>query len=1110
MPQPERGFVRVGLQLAIAAAGLVLYLATLNRWLTFSSLPLATEIGDWRWQPTLQQPVLFLLTWPIRWLPASWMPPALNVFAAVCASVTLALLARSVALLPRENLLEGKSGPAHGEQRVPTFRSAWVPPVLAALALGLQLTFWENATGAPGEMVELLLFAAAVWCLLEYRSDQRSCWMDRASFVCGIALANSWAIAGFLPLMAVALIWSTRLRFFNVRFLQHIEASAWKKALPALASDSRFFLRMVLLGLAGLSLMLLLPLLTGLSPDSPLSFWQALRDVAGSYETILLLLAKVFRYHKEVALLLVAVSLFPVLVLSIRWRHFSAQDSTHRLDLVSLIFYAAHAFLLVLCISVTFDPPFSPRRLSPQFGIPLPLLPLYYLNALSLGYYSDFFLRISRRSAGRRRPLLRALRWTVPKLAYAVLGLMLVGLLGKNLPTIRVANGGQLKQYAGFMAESLPAEGAVVCSSDVARLALLQASLDCNGKAGRYVAVDANALPSERYRAWLRRRYPKRWAEPVVAPMPGAPVRPASLNSSLDLPGIFRLLASLAQSNRVCCLEANYGLLAEQFYLRPHDLVYELKAYPPGALSGPPLTAQELSESEAFWKRVIAKGVDPLARVLHDAEQPPPGLAAWLMRRAHVTQPLPDVVRVLARWYSGALNGWGVLLQRADQSPAATPCFGKAVELNPDNLPAQVNLQCNTNRMAGKELTVAPLESIKEQLDKYRSTWAQVLTTDGPLDEPTYCYWLSAACASQNLRRQAGQQLERAQALAPKEIYLGLKLCDLLSDCRMPDRALRLAAQIQADLNRQPSSTNRNVDLAFLQAKAWFVKTNRAKALEILQSLRESNPGDAILRDRLKTAFLSIGSYTNVLPIINEQLHGDPDNVPLLHDKGLMYLMSGEFSNAIQAFTRVLLLTNSYSALIYRGRAYLQTTQFDAAVTNYQETLRIFPTSYEPYYGLAEVASRAGNTNDANRYYQQGVSNALRLADQQLQRTPDNLQILMEKGVLFSRAGEFSNAIPVFTRVLSLTNSYGGRLFRSLAYLETSQLDAAETDCLELLRLFPASYQPYSGLAEVALRRGNTNAAIQRLEQYLSIAPTNQAEFHATAARLKLLQPQTQ
>ena len=155
----------------------------------------------------------------------------------------------------------------------------------------------------------------------------------------------------------------------------------------------------------------------------------------------------------------------------------------------------------------------------------------------------------------------------------------------------------------------------------------------------------------------------------------------------------------------------------------------------------------------------------------------------------------------------------------------------------------------------------------------------------------------------------------------------------------------------------------------------------------------------------------------------------------------------------------------------------------------------------------SDLAFRRGDTNAANQYFHQGNAKALQLADEQLRLTPDNLPALQDKGLLCLRAGEFSNAIPVFTRFLSLTNTYDGRIRRALAYLQTSQWDAAKADYEETLRLVPDAYQPYYGLAEVALRRGQTNVAIQHYNQYLSKAPTNQAEFHTVAARLKSLQP---
>ncbi|MCX6917490.1 MAG: tetratricopeptide repeat protein, partial [Verrucomicrobia bacterium] len=134
-------------------------------------------------------------------------------------------------------------------------------------------------------------------------------------------------------------------------------------------------------------------------------------------------------------------------------------------------------------------------------------------------------------------------------------------------------------------------------------------------------------------------------------------------------------------------------------------------------------------------------------------------------------------------------------------------------------------------------------------------------------------------------------------------------------------------------------------------------------------------------------------------------------------------------------------------------------------------------------------------------------TNAIHATDQQLQLAPDNPDGLLQKGLLCVQAGEFSNAIPTLTRLLSLTNTYAGRMSRAQAYAQSGQWDAATADYQTTLRLVPAAYQPFYGLAEVARSKGDTNAAIGYYQQYLSRAPTNQFEFRAVMARLQSLQP---
>ena len=133
-------------------------------------------------------------------------------------------------------------------------------------------------------------------------------------------------------------------------------------------------------------------------------------------------------------------------------------------------------------------------------------------------------------------------------------------------------------------------------------------------------------------------------------------------------------------------------------------------------------------------------------------------------------------------------------------------------------------------------------------------------------------------------------------------------------------------------------------------------------------------------------------------------------------------------------------------------------------------------------------------------------SNALRIVERQLQSAPDNFAALANKGSLLILSGDFSNAIPPFTRSLAVTNSYGARLGRAKAYLQIGRLDAAEADYQELRRAFPAAYRACFWLGDIAWQKKDTNAAIRYYQQYLSNTVARSEEVRIAAARLKSLQ----
>src|SRR5579859_929343 len=168
----RRDFVRRTLPWLLAVVMLVIYALTLNPWVSLLNLDTVARVSGWVWLPDFGGPLFHLIMLPFWMLPVRAIPVALNLFSAICAALTLGLLARSAGLLPHDRT-EAQVARERNDFALLTLRSAWLPSVLAVLLCGLQLTFWECATNGGPQMFDLLLFAVVVWSLLEYRLDNR-------------------------------------------------------------------------------------------------------------------------------------------------------------------------------------------------------------------------------------------------------------------------------------------------------------------------------------------------------------------------------------------------------------------------------------------------------------------------------------------------------------------------------------------------------------------------------------------------------------------------------------------------------------------------------------------------------------------------------------------------------------------------------------------------------------------------------------------------------------------------------------------------------------------------------------------------------------------------
>jgi len=951
----DESFVPAILPWIVAAGALVVYLVTLNHWVSLRSLLPVSKVSGWLWQPELSGPVYWLVTLPFHIVPKALIPLALNLFSAVCAVLTLALLARSVTLLPHDRTAQQRMREKSSAALL-SMRTAWLPPLLAVLVCGLQLTFWEHATAASSDMLDLLMFAYVIRCLLEFRVEPKDSWLLRAAFVYGAAMTNNWAMLAFFPIWLVALVWVRGASFFEGRFLA----------------------RMFLLGSAGLLFYLVLPLAASLSGRVEAGFWALLKvnlATQKSYLTTLVLNKGALLFGERPFWVLGLPSLLPVLAMAIRWPSYFGDISKLGVSLATWMFHVLHAVLLLVCVWVALDPQFSPRHYVPAFAASgIYLLPLYYLGALSVGYYSGYFLLVfGVKPVGRSRfapmspPLVNGVALGLVWLLLILAPLLLVI---RNYPQIRQTNGPMLKRFAGLMAASLPPKDACVLSDDPARLMLLQSAFTQTGQGKGLLFLDTSSLKVPAYYSFLKESYPARWQVTM----------PKGVSQLAD-GDVLYVLSKIAETNSLYYLHPSFGYYFEVFYQEAHGLTYKLRRYPTNSIVQPSPTKENFAENEAFWKQIDDPVLQPIlaaARPARAGEEdlPGPGFPRNLLVAAELN---PDVA-ALCRYYAQALDFWGVQMQRTDQLAEAAAHFKRAVELYPDNVVAAVNLEFNKNLRAGQKASVHVSKAVEDQFKKYR-TWDAVMTENGPFDEPSLCYQQGRVFFEGGNYTQATGEFLRVKELAPQTVPARLGLVEGYLLRHRVDDALREIAEIRAqspplDLNRTNES-----ELLVAEVAADLSKNDLSGSEQAVRRALAHAPNSPDLLAAATKVYMNFQRYSNALEVINQHLKLSPDNPTALFNKGCACLQLKDFTNAIDSLTRVVNMGTNNSVEVYelavfvRARAYLGDNQLDKAQMDFLALQKAHPGAFQPYYGLGEVAYQRQDTNSAIQYYSQALAN---------------------------------------------------------------------------------------------------------------------------------------
>lgn len=931
----ELGFAQRVLPWIVGAGALVLYSVTLNHSATFAGLAKLAQVAGWDWHPTLIAPLHFLLTYPLRWLPPGLQLIGLNVLSALFASLALALLTQSVALLPHDRTRDQRQL-ERSDYSLLSLRVAWVPPVIAALVCGLQLSFWENAVIATGESLDLLVFAWLVNALLRYRLDQKEKRLSWFALLYGLSIPNNFAMIAFFPAFLVALVWIKEASFFQVKFV----------------------LKMTALGLAGLLLYLLLPAIHAAAEPQGYSFWQLLVSYWSFQKNQML------GFPRYLLLLLSFTSVLPVLFIGIRWPAQFGDISPIGNALTGFMTHVIHGLFLVACLYVAFDPQFSPRNIASGRFV---LLPLYYLGALSIGYCIGYFLlvfgaKIPAQAWPRPTRLRRMAGPVVVALIWIGAVAVPVGLFVRNLPTIRANTGPALAHLAAGLADSLPSgrwppkEKPLLLSDDPFRLYALRWELEKRGQATNFVLVDTTALSYPTYQRFLYRHSGGRW------PRLPATVRPEHLFGNQTLQEILILLS---QRGPIYYLHPSFGYYFEYFYQTPTKLIYALKPYPTNSISGPPMTVESIQQQDAFWREYRSKELDSLIGKVPKFVSSEKG-----GRPSSGIQTAETMEAEVARMYSRALDDFGVEVQRAGDFKKANEYFELALRLNDANASAFINREYNQRFQDGRRQSEKPSEGARQRLAPYGGAWTTLLTADGPIDEPSVCYLLAQVFGNSPNLRQAAQQLERVVHFTPDNLSARVARVSVCARIPLPDKTLELSSAIRA----AGFKLTEDQELSLLEAEAWAYayKNDLSKTEALLREARERFPKQTTGWATQFEIYDRLGRTREATDLLRQQLKLQPTNVTALVNYALLFIRAKEPSNAIPYLDRALQLNpRMEQALFNRALANLESGRLDAALSDYRNLeLMMNPPSHEVYYGLGEIYFRKKNRNKATEYFE--------------------------------------------------------------------------------------------------------------------------------------------
>lgn len=165
------------------------------------------------------------------------------------------------------------------------------------------------------------------------------------------------------------------------------------------------------------------------------------------------------------------------------------------------------------------------------------------------------------------------------------------------------------------------------------------------------------------------------------------------------------------------------------------------------------------------------------------------------------------------------------------------------------------------------------------------------------------------------------------------------------------------------------------------------------------------------------------------------------------------------------------------------SRIYLR--QFDPAIADFQQAIKLVPKHLGSYLGLANAYVAAGRSQQARTAY----NTAVRVF-------PDDALVHNDRGMFLKSLGRNADAITDFTRALEIDPKYHyAYTNRGFLLMETGHPQAAENDYTASLKIDPRQPTVYTMRASARLAQGHIKSALEDQLQAVQLAPNDPTTY---------------